>query len=152
MCIRDRYVAPGVKKVARFEDPQTPLEAKFSVTYCVAAALAGKGLGADGFSAVTLVDESLRALLPKVEVVPAEGRKMLDSAVEVTLHDGQVCRGETSLSRGHPGNPLSWDDLEAKFRDLVEPVYHERAVEILSLVRGFEQAGSLERLQKLLRS
>ncbi len=146
------YVAPGVKKVARFEDPQTPLEAKFSVTYCVAAALAGKGLGADGFSAVTLVDESLRALLPKVEVVPAEGRKMLDSAVEVTLHDGQVCRGETSLSRGHPGNPLSWDDLEAKFRDLVEPVYHERAVEILSLVRGFEQAGSLERLQKLLRS
>lgn len=87
------YVAPGVKKVARFEDPQTPLEAKFSVTYCVAAALSGKGLGADGFSTATLYDESLRALLPKIEVVPAKGRKMLGSAVEVTLHDGQVNPG-----------------------------------------------------------
>jgi 2-methylcitrate dehydratase PrpD len=146
------YVAPGVKKVARFEDPQTPLEAKFSVTYCVAAALAGKGLGADGFSTATLNDESLRAFLPKIEVVPAEGRKMLDSAVEVTLHDGQVHRGETSLSRGHPGNPLSWDDLEAKFRGLVEPIYNERTAEIVSVVRDFERAGNLVRLQKLLRS
>lgn len=146
------YVAPGVKKVARFEDPQTPLEAKFSVTYCVAAALAGKGLGADGFSTATLNDESLRALLPKIEVVPAEGWKMLGSAVEVTLHDGQVHRGETSLSRGHPGNPLSWDDLEAKFRGLVEPIYNEWAVEILSVLREFERVGNLERLQKLLRS
>jgi 2-methylcitrate dehydratase PrpD len=146
------YVAPGVKKVASFEDPQTPLEAKFSVTYCIAAALAGKGLGAEGFSTATLNDESLRAFLPKVEVVPAEGRKMLDSAVEVTLHDGQVHRGETSLSRGHPGNPLSWDDLEAKFHGLVEPIYNERTAKILSVVRDFERAGNLARLQKLLRN
>ena len=77
---------------------------------------------------------------------------MLDSAVEVTLHDGQVHRGETSLSRGHPGNPLSWDDLEAKFRGLVEPIYSERTAEIVSVVRDFERAGNLVRLQKLLRS
>jgi 2-methylcitrate dehydratase PrpD len=60
-------VAPGVKTVVRFGDAQTLLGAKFSVTYCVSAALA-----AGGFSAAILVDESFRALLPKIEVVPAE--------------------------------------------------------------------------------
>jgi hypothetical protein len=45
--------------VASFEARQTPVEAKFGITYCVAVVLARKGLGADRFSAATLVDESL---------------------------------------------------------------------------------------------
>jgi hypothetical protein len=56
------HVAPGVKTVASFEDSRTPLKAKFSITHCVAAALAGKELKADRVFAATLVEESLRAL------------------------------------------------------------------------------------------
>lgn len=42
--------------------------------------------------------------------------------------------------------------MEAKFRGLVVPIYNERTVEILSVLREFERVGNLERLQKLLRS
>lgn len=36
--------------------------------------------------------------MSKTEVVPAEGKMMLYSAVELTSQDGQLRRGETSLS------------------------------------------------------
>jgi 2-methylcitrate dehydratase PrpD len=146
------YVAPGVKKVGHFTDPKSPLEAKFSVAFCVALALSGREAGAADFTADIVADPTLRRLTALVDVRPEEGRKMLDSEVEVTLQDGQLLRGATDLSRGHPGNPMDWADLGEKFITLSEPVLHDRALPLLKALREFDSPGALPEIARLLRS
>jgi len=146
------YVAPGVKKVGHFDDPKTPLEAKFSVAFCVALALSGREADASGFTADTVKDPAIRRLTAMVDVHPEEGRKMLDSAVEVTLADGRTLRGETALSLGHPGNPMDWLDLGEKFMTLTEPVLGDRAQPLLKALRDFDSPGALPEIARLLRS
>ncbi|MEC7539228.1 MAG: MmgE/PrpD family protein [Pseudomonadota bacterium] len=145
------FVAPGVKKVARFEQPATSLEAKFSVHYCVAAALVGMPLGAGGFSDALVGEANIRRLISLTEVLSENGRKMLDSAIEVDTKDGTTLRGETDLSRGHPGNPLSGEDLEGKFFDLVDPLRGPAAKELLSVIQRFESFDTIADFGKLCR-
>ena len=140
------------KKVGHINDPKTPLEAKFSVAFCVALALSGREAGASGFTAATVNDPAIRRLTALVDVKPEEHRKMLDSAVEVTLQDGRILRGETALSLGHPGNPMDWNDLGEKFMTLAEPVHGTRAQPLLTALRDFDLPGALPEIARLLRS
>ncbi len=146
------YVAPGVKKVGHFDDPKTPLEAKFSVAFCVALALSGREANAADFTAATVNDPAIRRLTALVDVRPEEGRKMLDSAVEVSLADGRTLRGAIDLSRGHPGNPMDWIDLGEKFMTLAEPVLGTHAQPLLKALREFDSPGALPEIARLLRS
>jgi 2-methylcitrate dehydratase PrpD len=144
------YVAPGVKKVGHVMDPQTPLEAKFSVAFCVALALSGHTCGSRDFTEETLADPVVRRLQFLVVVHPEEGRKMLDSAVEVIGNDRRKYRGETMLSRGHPGNPLSWGDLDLKFLDLAAPILGEKAALFLAILKEIDKPGALDHARVLL--
>ena len=76
---------------------------------------------------------------------------MLDSAIEVDLKDGTTLRGETDLSRGHPGNPLSGEDLKRKFLGLVEPLRGPAAKELLSVIQRFESFDAVANFGKLCR-
>ena len=75
---------------------------------------------------------------------------MLDSAIEVDLKDGTTLRGEIDLSRGHPGNPLSGEDLERKFLGLVE-LRGPAAKELLSVIQRFESFDAVADFGKLCR-
>jgi hypothetical protein len=35
------------------------------------------------------------------------------------LKDGQKKLVEVAISRGHPGNPINWNDMQIKFKNLV---------------------------------
>jgi len=144
------HVAPGVQQVAKFSAPETPLEAKFSVEYCVAAALTGRQLGVADFTKALLKAAAVRRLMGLIEIVPEVGRKMLGSAVDVELADGTCIRGETALSRGHPGNPMSRNDLEVKFLSLVEPILGSRTSPLLVLLRDFEIPNVVRKVKLLL--
>ena len=74
---------------------------------------------------------------------------MLDSAVELELSTGETRKGKTSLSRGHPGNPMSTAELERKFIDLVYPVRGPIGNELLAVLRRFEKAGAINDLARL---
>ena len=77
---------------------------------------------------------------------------MLDSAVEVVLSDGRELRGETELSRGHPGNPLNWAELEAKFLELAAPQLGDRAGPVIAALRDIDTPGGLGEFRSLLRA
>jgi 2-methylcitrate dehydratase PrpD len=117
----------------------------------VAAALVGMPLGAGGFSDALVGEANIRRLISLTEVLSENGRKMLDSAIEVDLKDGTTLRGETDLSRGHPGNPLSGEDLEGKFFDLVDPLRGPAAKELLSVIQRFESFDTIADFGKLCR-
>ena len=81
--------------------------------------------------------------------MPEEGRKMLGSAVELELSSGETLKGKTSLSRGHPGNPMSSAELEQKFIDLVYPVRGPIGDKLLAVLQRFEKANAVADLERL---
>jgi len=121
---------PGYEIVKEM-NPRTPYQAKFSIAYCVAAALVEGRVGleqfaADRFDANGVHDPAIARLLAKTRVVVADNLTTKypaawPSRVAVTLADGTVLRGTSDYPRGNPENPVSTEGLEQKFLSLVAP-------------------------------
>jgi 2-methylcitrate dehydratase PrpD len=121
---------PGYDVVRRLT-PRTPYQAKFSVAYCVAAALVEGVVGLEQFDATRFGPEGVRepaiaALLARTTVhadLALSARYPEQWPARVTLHltDGTTIAGAADYPRGNPENPVPFATLEAKFRALVEP-------------------------------
>lgn len=143
-------VNPAAIRLAGKVDPQTPLEGKFSLAFCTALGLAGRPAVEGDFTAVTLADSGLRAMLARVEPVAEPGRDTRSAALEVEWLDGGSDRRETAMARGNPGNPLSRADLDAKFRSLAEPALGDTAEALSALAWDFDAPGRAAELHSLL--
>ncbi len=142
--VTENDVAPGDVTVidvrvsppaARFTDlprPATPMQAKFSLRHCAAAAVVFRRLGTEELSAEVLARRNVIDLRDRVKVVsdPALGKQ--DADVEITLASGRTLSTEVRGNRGTPSAPLGDDELGVKFRELVGPVLGaERAERLL---------------------
>jgi 2-methylcitrate dehydratase PrpD len=131
-------------KILIHDDPSTPLEAKFSMPFCVAAALVTGSVGLRTFSDDVVHDPAIRSVMPKVSmfVDPAvdddwRAGQPRPVIVRVKLNDGTVVEERVDFPRGMPQNPLAPSDLEAKFRDCaLETLGEERVVESLAALRN----------------
>ncbi len=143
-------VNPAAIRLAGKADPQTPLEGKFSLAFCTALGLAGRPAVEGDFTAETLADSGLRAMLTRVEPVAEPGRDTRSAVLEVQWLDGGADRRETLLARGNPGNPLSRADLDAKFHALAEPALGDAAEALSALAWDFDAPGRAGELHNLL--
>ena len=134
-------------------DPHTVADAKFSLQYCVASALRHGQVGLAEFTSAALVDDTVRALLPRIEVIVDSAREAAypaywSAAVSITLADGRILHAAQERPKGDPENPLTASELEAKFRQLaawggVESQHIER---LLRWLRELETPGLLDPL------
>ncbi len=137
--------------------PETPLEAKFSMEYCVAAALLDRRIDLDTFAVDQVMRPQAQELLMKVRMArhPGfEGRPSLEEGyhrVRLQLKDGgvleQVARRATEGSiRG-----ATMEEVRSKFRDCAShalPVSQvERAQEMLE---GLVALGNVRELGETL--
>ena len=135
---------------AAHQDPQTPLEAKFSVAYCIAAALCGYGMSIRDFEHPTLADKDIRRLLPLIEIVPVRDQPQAEAYVDVWCADGLHFQGETKCFLGHPDNPMRAEQVEAKFMSLVIPAMGEQhARRLFETLVNFERPGALQEITDL---
>jgi len=119
--------------VANNREAATAAQAKFSLAYVVAHALAHGSVRLDAFSPERLADPALRALMERIDVsLDAEldaafpGRRA--ARVEIEWRDGGRDSFLQPTRKGDPDAPLSDADLEAKFHELADPVIgRERA-------------------------
>ena len=93
----------------------------------------------------------VQKLLSVSEVVPTEGRKMFNAAIEVTLAGDEVLKADVPFVRGHPNKPLTVAELKNKFTMLVEPVMGTRTNELFDVLNQFPGKGSIERAFALCR-
>jgi len=124
--------------------PRTTEEAQYSITFPVAAALVFGHLGADEVGSTGLGDTRVEDLAAKVTLAEDEAFSRRFPAerwarVRITLVDGRSFASEPARARGNPENPLSDDELRAKYRELASPVLGagraariERAVDALA--------------------
>lgn len=106
---------PRLQKLA----PRTPIDAKFSLPFVVAAALLNEEITLGSFATARLTDPALLRLASKAEfqAVPRWKSHAAGGALEVTLRDGRRLHQEIAQAMGDPTRPLSDETLRAKFLD-----------------------------------
>jgi 2-methylcitrate dehydratase PrpD len=132
--LRDQKLAPAdVKavtvstsrrntKILRNNRPQTGLEAKFSMQFAMASAIAAGRVGLGELTDAFVQRPDIQALMPKVEVVPDDrvdphrlGASPYDLVAIETTDGRRLESARVSLERGSPELPLSSEELWTKF-------------------------------------
>ncbi|HEY4773726.1 MAG TPA: MmgE/PrpD family protein [Xanthobacteraceae bacterium] len=100
--------------------PRTAIDAKFSVPFTTAVALAQGGVRLEHFSPEGRADPCVLRLADRVACGLEPAWKQAEStrgALTIELADGRQWRQEVVEPRGHPSNPMSADELKRKFLD-----------------------------------
>jgi 2-methylcitrate dehydratase PrpD len=119
---------PGFE-IVREMDPRSPYQAKFSIAYCVVAALLDGEVGVAQFSperfgADGVRDAAAAALLKRTRItveddLTAQYPAAWPARVSITFNDGTVLAASADYPRGNPENPVSTAELEEKFMGMV---------------------------------
>jgi len=89
-----------------------------------------------------VADQSLEEAWPAIRA----------SMTEVVTKDGRMFSVRVDHARGSPGNPMSQEEVEGKFRRLAEPVVGKaRVAETIAVISELEKCGNIGELAKLLR-
>ena len=109
-------------------DPRSGLEAKFSIQYTTARALADGAVRLEHFEGKAHLDPSVRALMAITDTrehpdMPVDGPNEFGSEVIVTMRDGRRLsrRVDNLVGRG-PDNPMTLEELREKFTDCAQRV------------------------------
>ncbi|MBI3873329.1 MAG: MmgE/PrpD family protein [candidate division Zixibacteria bacterium] len=137
----DQVARVRVRTIARARDiladptkyhPDSKETADHSLPYVIAAAIADRMITPLQFTPARIADPTLRALLPKIEVVAdADFERQFPakkcSAVLITTADDRSHERQVDFPRGYPQNPMTNADLEEKFRALTGEVMDKAA-------------------------
>jgi 2-methylcitrate dehydratase PrpD len=131
-------------------DPQSGLDAKFSVQYCLARALLNGRIVLEDFEGDAFRGPATRALMRHIHAAPhpatgAAGGEALGAEVRITFDDGRVIakRVGAALGRG-PDRPLPAEALTAKFADCAARALPTAQVEQLQrIMLQLDEAPSL---------
>ncbi|MGC2415731.1 MAG: MmgE/PrpD family protein [Stellaceae bacterium] len=131
-------------------DPQSGLDAKFSVQYCLARALLGGRIVLEDFEGEAFHEPAARALMRHIHAAPhpemtAASDEHLGAEVRVTFDDGRTIarRVGSALGRGLD-NPLPPAALTGKFANCAARALPPAQVEKLQRrLLGLDEAGSL---------
>jgi 2-methylcitrate dehydratase PrpD len=103
-----------------YDRPQTGLQGKFSMPFCIAAALLHGEVGLETFTSSCIQDGRIQELLPRItmQVDESLGRDapgLTQSIVKIRLRDGRTFTRRADGARGYPENPATSQELECKF-------------------------------------
>jgi 2-methylcitrate dehydratase PrpD len=131
--------------------PATGLEGKFSLGYCLAAALLDGAVGLPSFTDEAVRRPAVCELMSRVTA--SEGAEAGEfpiggyAEVLIVLRDGGEYGTRVDVPRGDPSRPLSWEELAAKFRDCAATVLP--AVQVDAAIRLAEGLDGLEDVRRL---
>ena len=138
--------------------PKSALEGKFSMQYCLAAALLDRKTGMDSFTDEQVMRPEVQALIPKITMrrIPGyEGQPSWTEAynqVEVHLKDGSVVRERSDRIKEGALRGATMDEIAYKFRDCAAVALTPSATEELVVSLGnLEEVENVRALTDLLR-
>jgi len=130
-------------------EPQNVVDAQFSMPFGAAIALLTGQAGLAAFTDEWIQNAVVRVLMQKVECYsspalddyyPDEWR----ASARVLMDDGREFSASIRYPLGDPHNPLSWQQLEARFHELVAPVIEDARSRqaIIEKVKRIDDMGS----------
>ncbi|MFQ5895667.1 MAG: MmgE/PrpD family protein [Nitrospinota bacterium] len=141
--------------------PAGPMAAQASIQYALARRLLDGPLGVDAFREEKLAEPELLALARRIRVVVDPGIEATDYAdprnwgagLRVRLRSGRLREALAPIPKGFPQNPLSAEELVAKYREqTLRALPPERVEKVLEAVESFEELPDVDALGELLQA
>ncbi|MBL8383358.1 MAG: MmgE/PrpD family protein [Burkholderiales bacterium] len=133
--------------------PATGLEAKFSLEFAIAAALAARKVGLAELADEVVRRDAVRALFPKVAITtvdtesPSEPTFAASDRVVIETVDGaRFDSGEVREARGSAALPLRADELRAKFLDCAAAAGRADGAALFGRLAGLERIADVNDL------
>ncbi|EMA44082.1 MmgE/PrpD family protein [Halococcus saccharolyticus] len=124
---------------------ETKAQADHSLPYMLAAALIDRELTNDAYDPERIQREDVQKLLRTVEVEEDEAlterfeNGEMPAVVDIELANDSTRHIEKDAFSGHPTDPMTWEQVEAKFETMTEERYDEDHRErIVDVVRNLE--------------
>jgi 2-methylcitrate dehydratase PrpD len=154
-----RQLCEPIEKKRR---PQTSIDGKFSIPFTTAVMMAKGNVTLRDYTAAGLTDAAVLAMAdrisyrPGTEPITGKGGSsdVSRTAVEIVTKDGRRFEHRSTSVPGDPKNPVTWDALEAKFRDCIsfsaQPVSAANAERAIASIRNLENAADATGIVRLL--
>jgi len=139
--------------------PMDSLQAKFSMEFCMAALLLYGKAGLNEFNDEVVRRPEVQTLIQRIKFgVNAEAEKAgydkMTSILTIHMKDGRTISGRADFAKGSPADPMSFDDVAAKFEDCAKFAKWPaaKASQIIAYVRKLEDLPDIRTLTALLRA
>ena len=144
-------VHPLVLELMNRPEPKRGLEGKFSFQHCAAAALVD-GAGHDAqFSDERVANPVIASVRARVSATVDESMREDEVHLSINLNDGTTLSTYVEHATGSPGNPMTNEALETKYRDLATEVFdRSRADELLAAVWALDTAADVSEVARLM--
>jgi 2-methylcitrate dehydratase PrpD len=125
-------------------NPQTGLEAKFSMEACVALAFLDGRVNTKSFTDRRLANKDFKEILRRVQrVVTASDKKgprgFGPAEVRVLLKGGDIMEARVEKAKGNAENPMTEEEIREKYLDCCSDVLSQRSIEkSLSLLQDLD--------------
>ncbi|MBN2282569.1 MAG: MmgE/PrpD family protein [Deltaproteobacteria bacterium] len=120
-------VAHEVTNVLIRNRPQSGLEGKFSMEYCLAVAALDNIVGLKQFTDHRVAADDVQDLLRRVTIVTDDSLHMGESRVRITTDRG-VYEKASLHAIGTPENPMTYDEIKDKFRMCSEDILNNDVI------------------------
>ncbi len=146
-----------VPKAIFYHDPHTALQAKFSMEFAMASLLLFDKAGLNQFEDSVVNSPEVQSMMKRIHMVvdprsDAAGLDKMRTYITIHLKNGHTITGMADFAKGSPANPMSLDEVAAKFEDCAEfakwPTHKTKAA--IAMVRGLENVSNVQALTALL--
>ncbi len=139
-------------KMLIHSNPQTGLEGKFSLEFCMAVALAERKVSLLQFTDSKVKEPGIQQLVKRVkkEVTEEAGKKGTEFPIAilmVRMKNGKAYSSKVEKRKGSPLNPLSVEEVTAKFTDCAQSNYSSEQIRLIfDTVMNMETANNINEL------
>lgn len=149
--LMETYVGHGHARNLMYPDPKDFIEARFSMQYCMAAALTSRGLSLQDFTPMAVMRPDVRVLMSRVQM-RAYPPELSDQPhrVVIRLHDGRTFENERDHAAGTIYRPLTQEQRREKFDKCCESLLASRRDELWGVLQNLETLPSSGTLTALL--
>lgn len=143
-------------KLLIYDRPATGLQGKFSLPFCLAAALVQGEVGLQTFEDSRTRDTRIQGLLPRItmQVNPKMGKDapaLTQAVVTIRLRNGQILMREANGARGYPDRPASPEEFDRKFTSCALLALRQRQVPAaVDCLRQLDALPNIHQLAELL--
>src|ERR1700682_4710526 len=137
--------------------PNTGLEAKFSMEFCLAILLLERKAGLGQFSDKVVARPDVQEMIRRINFyvdpeAESAGYDKMTSILKVHMKGGGVITGRADFGKGSPAHPMSFDETATKFRGCAEFAEwpKEKTEKIIAFTKTLESATNMSALSSLL--
>jgi 2-methylcitrate dehydratase PrpD len=136
--------------------PTDALQGKFSMEFCMAVLLLYGKAGLTEFTDEVVRRKEVQDMIQRIHFgvnpeAEAAGYNKMTTIIDIKLQDGRTISGRADFGKGSPVDPMSFDDVAAKFQDCAAFAKwpKQKADRVVDMIRKLETVGNVRDLTAL---